>query len=121
MQTLATLYDQPDKSCNAQSPVPTLWMRARFAMLEWLCPKCRKLNLSRVGYDTGYLVRCKGRLCKAEWVIGHTLRPYHIKGIHPAWPSDLVLRPEWCEGEPVNEILPSQVDGNDQVDANGGG
>ena len=60
---------------------PTLWMRARFAMLEW---KCRKFNLSRVSYDTGYLIRCKGRLCKAEWVIGHTLRPYHVKGKHPA-------------------------------------
>ncbi len=99
---------------DRESRMPTLWMRDRFALKEWLCPKCRKLNLSRVSYDTGYLVRCKGRLCKAIWMVGHTLRPYHSTGIRPAWPPDLVFRPEWKEGEPVNETLPPQIDGNEE-------
>ncbi len=96
------------------STQPTVFMRDRFAIKEWTCPKCRKLNLSRVSYNTGYVVRCKGRLCKARYVIGHTLRPYHSKGKRPAWPPDLVLRGSWQPGSPINELLPSQPDRNEE-------
>ena len=91
---------------------PTLFLRDRFAFKEWICPECRKLNLSRVAYDTGYVVQCKGRLCKAIWVVGHTLRRYTLKGKRAPWPPDLVLKAAWEDGQPVNEVLPSQLAGN---------
>ncbi len=96
-----------------------LWMRDRFALKEWVCPRCHKFNLSRVSYDSGYLVQCKREDCQSLWVVGHTLRPYHQKGKRRAWPPDLVMRPEWCEGQPVNEILDAQVARNSEDEIGG--
>ena len=105
---------------------PTLFMRARFALMEWHCPKCGKWNLSHVGYKTGYLMRCKGHHRGNIFVLGHSLRSYGTKGKRPPWPPDMVFPPDrqlwsepWRVGEPVNEILASRMSGNDEGDDDG--
>ena len=69
-----------------------LYIRLRFGMVEWHCPQCAKWNLSHVSYKTGYLVRCKGHHRGNIYVLGHTLRPYRIKGKRPPWPPDSTRR-----------------------------
>jgi hypothetical protein len=98
---------------DRETRTPALYIRARFALFEWHCPKCGKWNLSHVGYKTGYLMRCKGHHRGNIFVLGHSRRPYDIKGKRPPWAPDMVFPPDrkfrpaaWRAGEPVNEILP---------------
>ncbi len=105
-----------------------LYIRARFAMFEWHCPKCGKWNLSHVGYKTGYLIRCTGHHRGNLFVLGHSLRPYRIKGKHPPWPPDMVFPPDremkprpWQPGEPVNDLLACQTCGNETESKDRGG
>ena len=91
---------------------PPLYIRARFAMMEWHCPKCGKWNLTHVSYRTGYLLRCTGHHRENIFVLGHSLRPYRVKGIRPAWPADMVFPPDlkwkpssWRPGTAANDLL----------------